>query len=106
MSTRGVIAFENPDDKTCRAIYVHFDMYLDGAGLCLINHYTTPERVEQLLALLGRLAVDVNLAMIEKGEVSCAKIHRRSYAELEMCAQTEFAQHTHVETTVPTVLVA
>lgn len=52
MSTRGIIAIEDPN-KTCRAIYVHFDMYLDGAGLCLINHYTTPERVEQLLALGG-----------------------------------------------------
>lgn len=52
MSTRGIIAMETPN-KTCRAIYVHFDMYLDGAGLCLINHYTTPERIEQLLALGG-----------------------------------------------------
>jgi len=62
MSTRGVIAFENPDDKTCRAIYVHFDMYLDGAGLCLINHYTTPERVEQLLALGGLSALGDKLS--------------------------------------------
>lgn len=26
MSTRGIIAIEDPD-KTCRAVYVHFDMY-------------------------------------------------------------------------------
>lgn len=62
MSTRGVIAFENSDDKTCRSIYVHFDMYLDGAGLCLINHYTTPERVEKLLALGGLSALGDKLS--------------------------------------------
>ena len=61
MSTRGIIAIENPD-KTCRAIYVHFDMYLDGGGLCLISHYTTPERVEQLLALGGLSALGDKLS--------------------------------------------
>ena len=62
MSTRGVIAFENPEDKTCRAIYVHFDMYLDGAGIALTSHYTTPERVEQLLALGGLSALGDKLS--------------------------------------------
>ena len=52
MSTRWIIAIEKPD-KTCRAIYVHFDMYPDGAGICLTQHYTAPERIEQLLALGG-----------------------------------------------------
>lgn len=61
MSTRGTIAIENPN-KTCRAIYVHFDMYLDIAGLCLINHYTTPERVEKLLALGGLSALGDKLS--------------------------------------------
>ena len=50
MSTRGVIAVED-SDKTCHAIYVHFDMYLDGGGLCLTQHYSTPDRIEKLLAL-------------------------------------------------------
>ena len=61
MSTRGIIAVEDPD-KTCRAIYVHFDMYLDGAGICLTQHYTTPERVEKLLALGGLSALGDKLA--------------------------------------------
>lgn len=55
MSTRGVIAIEQ-QDKSCRAIPVQYDMYLDGGGRTLIDHYTTPERVKQLLAL-GSLAV-------------------------------------------------
>ena len=50
MSTRGIIAIEKPD-KTCRAVYVHFDMCLDRAGICLTQHYTAPERVKKLLAL-------------------------------------------------------
>ena len=61
MSTRGIIAVEDPD-KTCRAIYVHFDMYLDGAGICLTQHYTTPERVEKLLALGGLSALGDKLS--------------------------------------------
>ena len=62
MSTRGVIALENPDDKTCRSIYVHFDMYLDGAGITLTQHYTTQERVEKLLALGGLSALGDKLS--------------------------------------------
>jgi len=52
MPTRGIIAVEDPD-KTYRALYVHFDIYLDGAGICLTQHYTSPERVEKRLALSG-----------------------------------------------------
>ena len=40
MSTRGIIAIEDPN-KTCRAIYVHFDMYLDGAGLAVSQTSTS-----------------------------------------------------------------
>ena len=50
MSTRGLIAIEAAD-RSCRSIYVHFDMYPSGAGVCLAKHYKTPERVERLLAL-------------------------------------------------------
>ncbi len=50
MSTRCLIAVEDAD-KTLRSIYVHFDGYPDGAGLTLITHYTTKERIEALLAL-------------------------------------------------------
>ena len=32
MSTRGIIAIENPD-KTCRAIYVHFDKRISNITL-------------------------------------------------------------------------
>ncbi len=50
MSTRSLIAVEDTD-KSIRSIYCHFDGYPEGVGLTLITHYTTPERVEALLAL-------------------------------------------------------
>ena len=51
MSTRGIIAIEKPD-KTCRAVYVHFDMCLDSAGICLTQHYTAPEMYDMLAFIL------------------------------------------------------
>lgn len=50
MSTRGLIAIEAAD-RSCRSIYVHFDMYPSGAGVCLNAHYNTKERIEALFAL-------------------------------------------------------
>lgn len=50
MSTRGLIAIEAAD-RSCRSIYVHFDMYPSGAGVCLNAHYNTEERIEALFAL-------------------------------------------------------
>lgn len=50
MSTRGLIAIQDPDGKV-RSSYCHFDMYLDGGGVLLLEHYNSPEKVEALLAL-------------------------------------------------------
>ena len=78
MSTRGVIAIENPD-KTCRSIYVHFDMYLDGAGICLTHHYTTPDRIEKLLALGNLSALGDKLSKDDpepEAQTVCIAYHR------------------------------
>ena len=79
MSTRGVIAVED-SDKTCRAIYVHFDMYLDGGGLCLTQHYSTPDRIEKLLALGNLSALGDKLSKDdpepEAQDVVCIAYHR------------------------------
>ena len=79
MSTRGVIAVEEPD-KTCRAIYVHFDMYLDGAGVCLTEHYTTPDRIEKLLALGNLSALGDKLSKEDPEpdaqDIVCIAYHR------------------------------
>ena len=78
MSTRGVIAIED-SNKTCRAIYVHFDMYLDSAGICLTQHYTTQDRVEKLLALGGLFALGDKLSKDDpepEAQDVCIAYHR------------------------------
>lgn len=82
MSTRGIIAIEN-GDKSCRGIYVHFDMYPDGAGVCLTNHYTTKERVEALLALgdLSSLGDRLSEDDPEPNAVDTCSAYHRDYGE-------------------------
>jgi hypothetical protein len=41
-----------------RAIYCHFDGYLDGVGKMLYNHYTTEEKVHQLMDLGNLSSLD------------------------------------------------
>lgn len=50
MSTRSTIAIRN-DDGTYRHIYCHYDGYLEGVGLTLLENYTTKEQVNELLDL-------------------------------------------------------
>lgn len=38
-------------DGTVRAIYVHWDGYVEGVGATLMNHYTDPKKIEALIAL-------------------------------------------------------
>lgn len=62
MSTRSVIAIENPETKKCRAIYVHFDGYISNNGQLLIDHYNTLELAETLLALGNLSCLEKRLA--------------------------------------------
>ena len=84
MATRGIIAIENPD-KTVSAIYVHFDMYLDGAGITLTSHYNTQERVEQLLALgnLSSLGDRISKDDPEADARDTCIAYHRDYGEAE-----------------------
>lgn len=50
MSTRSFIGIEN-HDGTVRAIYCHWDGYVEHHGNILVNNYKTRESVEKLLAL-------------------------------------------------------
>jgi hypothetical protein len=50
MGTRSRIAVRNPDN-TYASIYCHWDGYPTGVGQTLKDHYTTPEKVAQLIAL-------------------------------------------------------
>lgn len=50
MATRSTIAAKL-QDGSYKAIYCHNDGYLSGVGEVLLKHYTTPEKIEALLAL-------------------------------------------------------
>ena len=56
MSTRSFIATNNPPTSYVSGIYCHFDGYPDHHGPILKNHYTTQEKVLQLLDL-GSISV-------------------------------------------------
>src|SRR3954453_17211570 len=55
MSTRSFVGIETPDNSIV-AIYVHFDGYPTGVGATLVEHYTDPAKIEQLMAL-GDLSI-------------------------------------------------
>jgi len=82
MSTRGIIAIEN-GDKSCRGIYVHFDMYPDGAGICLTEHYKTKERAEKLLSLgdLSSLGDRISDDDPEPDAMDTCSAYHRDYQE-------------------------
>lgn len=85
MSTRGLIAIEAAD-RSCRSIYVHFDMYPSGAGVCLNAHYNTKERIEALFALGDLSGLGGRLSNgdpePDAQDVCCA--YHRDYGE-ELC---------------------
>ena len=68
MSTRGLISIEDANG-TCRAIYCHHDMYIEYAGLVLIENYKTKEDVEKLLAL-------GDLSTLDNTPEKCCAYHR------------------------------
>ena len=49
MATRSKIAIED-QDGTVRSIYCHWDGYPSHHGPILLEHYTTQEKVESLIA--------------------------------------------------------
>lgn len=52
MATRSLIGMEL-EDGSVECIYCHFDGYLDHNGRILINSYTSPEKVSELISLGG-----------------------------------------------------
>lgn len=54
MATRSTIA--RKVDDSIQSIYVHFDGYPEGVGATLQESYTTPEKIDALMAL-GDLSV-------------------------------------------------
>ena len=51
MGTRSMIAIQNPYNKTVRAVYCHWDGYLEHNGAILQKHYSASPKVNNLIAL-------------------------------------------------------
>lgn len=51
MGTRSMIAIENPYSKDVRAVYCHWDGYLEHNGSILQKHYSASPKVNNLIAL-------------------------------------------------------
>jgi len=51
MGTRSMIAIQNPYNKTVRAVYCHWDGYLEHNGAILLKHYSASPKVNNLIAL-------------------------------------------------------
>ena len=53
MGTRSMIAIQNPYSKDVRAVYCHWDGYLEHNGSILHKHYSNSAKVNNLIALGG-----------------------------------------------------
>ena len=53
MGTRSMIAIQNPYSKDVRAVYCHWDGYLEHNGSILHKHYSASPKVNNLIALGG-----------------------------------------------------
>ena len=51
MGTRSMIAIQNPYSKDVRAVYCHWDGYLEHNGSILQKHYSQSPKVNNLIAL-------------------------------------------------------
>ena len=51
MGTRSMIAIQNPYSKDIRAVYCHWDGYLEHNGAILQKHYAASSKVNNLIAL-------------------------------------------------------
>ena len=51
MGTRSMIAIQNPHSKQVRAVYCHWDGYLEHNGAILQKHYAASPKVNNLIAM-------------------------------------------------------
>jgi len=93
MSTNSTVAVVHANG-TVSQIYVHWDGYVEAAGKCLVENYTTLEKVEALVALGnlselgGRLAPDVGEQhSFEKAAAGVCVAYWRDRGETEQGAE-------------------
>ena len=73
MGTRSMIAIENPNSLAVKAIYCHWDGYLEHNGRILNEHYTASPKVNNLIAL-----GDLSSLRAEIGE-------KHAFSQLDLC---------------------
>lgn len=100
MSTRSMIAIENPHSKAVKSVYCHWDGYLEHNGSILNTHYSNSPKVNNLIAMgdissLGKIigkkhpfGPDYNETNIAKQ----AKIQKEVYAARDAGYTTFYAR--------------
>ena len=73
MGTRSMIAIQNPYSKDVRAVYCHWDGYLEHNGSILNKHYAASPKVNNLIAL-----GDLSSLRPEIGE-------KHAFSQLDLC---------------------
>ena len=73
MGTRSMIAIQNPYSKDIRAVYCHWDGYLEHNGAILQKHYSASPKVNNLIAL-----GDLSSLRAEIGE-------KHAFSQLDLC---------------------
>ncbi len=81
MSTQATIAYAEKSDNTIKltSIYVHGDGYIEHTGKILLEHYKTPEIVQELIALGDMSHIGKNIYPNPK------KIHKFGMAQDNTC---------------------
>lgn len=62
MSTRSRIGMVNPKNGKVISIYCHWDGYVENNGAILVEHYTDPQKVEELISLGDISILDKDVA--------------------------------------------
>ena len=89
MGTRSMIAIQNPYSKDVRAIYCHWDGYLEHNGAILQKHYSASPKVNNLIALgdLSSLRPEIGVKHAFSSFDLATKMEQRIHEETtkDMC---------------------
>lgn len=88
MATRSTIALEYPDG-TIKQIYANWDGYLAGNGNILLNHYKTPEAVNELISYGDLSSLDETI------ESTVFYGRDRGEDKVEACSFSDFNDYEH-----------
>ncbi len=88
MGTRSMIAIQNPYSKDVRAVYCHWDGYLEHNGSILNKHYSNSAKVNNLIALGGMSSLRAEIGdkhAFSEHELPKAEVEAFRAATKDMC---------------------